>query len=44
MNNFELAQQHHDRAIPEDDNEQPSSRCVYFEDSLIDALNDIEEC
>ena len=43
MNNFELAQQAYDRATPEDDNEQPSSRCVYFEDSLIDSLNDIED-
>lgn len=43
MNNFELAQQHYDRATPEDDNEQPTYRCVYFEGSLIDSLNDVEE-
>lgn len=42
MNNLETAQQIYDRLTPEDDIEYPTTRCVYFEDSIIDSLNDLE--
>lgn len=43
MKILELAQLIYDSKTPDDDVEYPTTRCVYYEDSIIDSLNDLAE-